>query len=66
MGKLSFLDRCTSAKIGTVPMMVYVHAADRRRLAPGLWARIKYYENGNWTRVLITRVDPDGYFMADQ
>ena len=66
MARLSWLDRCVPAKVGTMPMMVYVHAADRRRLKVGNWARVQYHENGSWERVLVTRVDPDGYFMANK
>lgn len=66
MAKLKWIDRCQPCKIGTVPMVVYVHAADRRRLKPGFWARIREAENGPWAKVLATRVDEGGYFMADR
>lgn len=66
MKKAKWVDRCTPAKIGTVPMVVYVHAADRRRLKPGMWARVQYHENGNWEKVLVRHVGPDGHFFADR
>jgi hypothetical protein len=61
-----WLNTCTSCKIGTMPMLVRVHAADRKKLAPGKWARVMYAQGGKWERVLVRRVDPGGYFQADK
>lgn len=62
---MRWIDKCTSCKIGTMPMLVLVHGADKAMKA-GKWIRIKYAEGGRWERVLVTRVDPDGYFMANK
>lgn len=53
-------------KLGTMPGLVDLHGADAKRLAPGLWVRVRECAGGPWNRVLVTRVDPDGYFMADR
>jgi hypothetical protein len=60
----SFLDECTSCKIGTIPMVVRVHGRDKMEV--GKWVRVKYAEGGRWEEVLITEVRPDGYFMANR
>jgi hypothetical protein len=56
-----FTDPC---KIGTIPMVVQRHRRDR--LEVGRYVRIKERSGARWERVLVTRVDPDGYFMADK
>lgn len=51
-------------KIGTIPMIVQVHG--NSKMTVGSHISIRYAENGRWEQVLVTRVDPDGYFMADR
>jgi hypothetical protein len=63
---LTWLSRAKPCKIGTMPMLVHVHAGDYKRMAPGKYARVRYAEGGRWERVLVTRVDQDGYFMANK
>ncbi len=53
-------------KLGTVPTVVWLHGTDAKTLAPGKRVRIKEHVGGRWSVVTITRVDPDGYFMADR
>jgi hypothetical protein len=59
-----WMDTAKPCKIGTIPMVVHVHGRDN--LAVGEHVRIRYLPGGRWERVLVTRVDPDGYFMADR
>lgn len=54
------------AKLGTVPMLVRVHPTDEKRLAVGEFIRVQEALNAKWERVLVTRLDPDNYFMADR
>ncbi len=51
-------------KIGTIPAVVRVHGKDK--IVVGEWIRIQETENGRWERVLVQRVNPDGYFQADR
>lgn len=52
-------------KIGTVPKVIF--AIDRRTpLEVGRRIRIKETRGDRWQTVLVTRVDPSGYFMADR
>lgn len=53
-------------KIGTIPMLVWLHRQDAKTIAPGRYVRVKYAVGGCWEQVLVTRVDPDGYFMANR
>lgn len=51
-------------KIGTIPMVVRV---DKRcALKVGNLIRIQEKLSGEWYWVKVTRVDEDGYFMADR
>lgn len=63
---MTFLDKCVPCKIGTIPMLVRVHGKDWTNMAIDTWIRVQYAENGNWETVWVTRVDPNGYFMADR
>lgn len=49
-------------KIGTIPMVVEVHGVDARKLKVGEVIRVRPV---GWQTVVVTRVDEDGYFMAD-
>lgn len=59
-------DKRVGCKIGTQPWLVYLHGSDARRMAVGKRVRVRRHINAEWQHVLVTRVDPDGYFMADQ
>jgi hypothetical protein len=51
-------------KIGTVPKVIF--SIDRRTpMNVGRVIRIKERRGGTWQSVILTRVDEDGYFMAD-
>jgi hypothetical protein len=63
---MRWIDKCVPCKIGTMPMLVQVHGTDWKKMKVGNWMRIRYNEGGNWERVLLTRIDPDNYFMADR
>lgn len=60
----SWAETARPCKLGTMPALV--HLDGRSKLAVGKWVRVQEIENGNWVRVLVTRVDPDGYFMASR
>lgn len=60
----SWIEKARACKLGTMPALV--HLDGRSTLAVGKWVRVQEVENGHWNRVLVTRVDPDGYFMADR
>lgn len=64
--RYDWFDKAKPCKIGTVPMVVHVHEGDYAKAEPGKWMRVRYSPGGGWERVLVTRVDPDGYFMADR
>jgi hypothetical protein len=51
-------------KLGTMPGHAHVHGADRVEV--GRWIRIKECVGDKWHKVLVTRVDESGYFMADR
>lgn len=64
MAKRSWIERARPCKLGTIPCLV--HLDGRSRLEVGKWVRVQDAEGGHWFSVLVTRVDPDGYFMADK
>jgi hypothetical protein len=45
-------------------MVLHLHGTDK--LVVGEWVRVRMTPGGPWERVLVTRADPDGYFMADR
>jgi hypothetical protein len=61
---MSFIEKAKPCKIGTVPMVVQSHGSDK--MIVGGYVRVKYMAGGDWHKVLITRVDPNGYFCADR
>lgn len=65
-GARKWLEAAIPCKLGTVPAVVHVHGSDRKRLAVGTWVRIRERVGAPWQKVLVTRVDGDGYFMADR
>jgi hypothetical protein len=56
----------TRMKLGTIPALVLVHGADRKRMAAGVSVRIKEREGDRWKRVTVDRVADDGYVFASQ
>lgn len=60
------LKNARSCKLGTMPALVWLHGADAKHLAPGRWVRVREMIGGKWSRVLVNRVDSDGYFQADR
>lgn len=62
--KQTWIEKARPCKLGTIPALVNLDG--RSRLEVGKWVRVQETENGNWSSVLVTRVDPDGYFMADR
>ena len=63
---MPWLDKCVPCKVGTIPMVLQVHRADWKKMKVGNLIRVKYNEGGRWEKVLLTRIDPDNYFMADK
>lgn len=59
-----FLETARPCKIGTVPAIVQLDG--RSRLAVGKCVRVREAVGAKWTRVYVTDVQPDGYFMADR
>lgn len=59
-----FLAAARPCKLGTMPAMVVLDG--RSELAVGKWVRVRECVGGPWSRVLVRRVDPDGYFQADR
>lgn len=64
MSKLNWIETARPCKLGTIPYLV--HLDGRSRLKVGRRVRVQDAYNGKWFFVLVTRVDPDGYFMADK
>lgn len=64
MTREKWLEAAVPCKIGTVPAVVQVHGSDR--LVVGKRIRIKRRFNGKWQMVTVNRIDPSGYFQADQ
>ena len=64
MAPKRWIEKARPCKLGTIPFLV--HLDGRSRLEVGKWVRIQEAENGHWLRVLVTRVDPNGYFMANK
>lgn len=61
---LKWIDKARPCKIGTIPTVVLLD--NRSSLNVGNWVRVQYVENGDWEKVLVTKVQDDGYFMADR
>lgn len=61
-----FCEIARPAKLGTVPMLLHVHPTDLKKLAVGNYVRVQDALNAKWEPVKVTRLDPDGYFMADR
>ena len=61
--KESMLRPC---KLGTVPALVVVHGGDRDKIEPGRFVRVRERDGAPWERVLVRRVNPDGWFQADR
>lgn len=59
-----WLEKARPCKLGTIPALVRLDG--RSRLEVGRWVRVQEHENGKWAQVQVTRVDPDGYFMASR
>jgi hypothetical protein len=59
-----FLEAARPCKLGTMPAMVILDG--RARLAVGKWVQVRECVGGPWTRVLVQRIDADGYFQADR
>ena len=60
------IDDRVPMKIGTMPCLVWIHGTDRKRMAPGLWIRVKEERGGRWTQVLIDRIDDEGHVFASR
>jgi hypothetical protein len=58
-----FLRTARPCKLGTIPHVVQLDG--RCTLKVGHWVRVRVRDYGKWISVHVTRVDPDGYFMAD-
>ena len=59
-----WVDGARPCKLGTMPALVRLDK--RSTLAVGKWVLVQESENAKWSRVFVTRVDPDGDFMADR
>lgn len=59
-----WMDTARGCKIGTIPMVVHVHGKDAVKV--GRWVRVRYMPGGRWEKVLVTKTEADGYFMADR
>lgn len=59
-----WIEKTVPCKIGTIPTLARLHG--KSVLKVGNWIKIQEMENGPWNDVLVTRVDADGYFMADR
>lgn len=53
-----------SCKIGTIPMVIF-KVSSRGGLKVGRPAKIQRQRGSKWERVIVNRVDDDGYFQAD-
>lgn len=53
-------------KLGTVPSLVVVHGSDIAKIEPGRYVRVRERDGVPWERVLVRKVNPDGYFQADR
>lgn len=53
----------TSCKIGTMPALVRKHDTDKVEV--GRLVRIQRQQGAKWEALLVTKVNPDGYFFAD-
>ena len=64
---MKWFDRpLVSMKIGTIPALVLVLGTDRHRMTVGRYIRVKEREGGKWTKVLVDRVNDDGYVFASR
>lgn len=59
-----FLNKAVSCKLGTMPALVLVHGSDT--IEVGKRIRVKESDGDRWHYVLVTRINPDGYFFADR
>lgn len=59
-----WISKARPCKLGTMPALVRLDG--RSSLEVGKRVRVQETENGHWNSVLVTRLDPDGYFMADR
>jgi hypothetical protein len=56
----------TPMKLGTMPKVVLIHGADKRRLAAGQWVRIKESEGDKWHSVLVEHIRECGTVVASR
>ena len=64
MGMSKWNETALPCKLGTIPYLVHIDG--RSKFEVGKWVRVQDRENGDWFRVLVTRINSDGYFMADK
>lgn len=53
-------------KLGTIPKVVLVHGADKKKMKAGKWIRIKESEGDKWHQVLVEDVRDDGTVVASR
>lgn len=53
----------TSCKIGTIPKLVRLHGGDKVEV--DRLVRVQEQEGDRWAAVLVTKINPDGFFFAD-
>lgn len=56
----------TPMKLGTVPRVVLIHGADKRRMSAGKWIRIKESQGDKWHSVLVEAIRDDGTVVASR
>ena len=56
----------TPMKLGTVPHVVLIHGADKRRMSAGKWIRIKESQGDKWHSVLVEAIRDDGTVVASR